>query len=399
MKVIYVIICSIIALLVLWGSIVKFGKSLGNTLKSGLGLVALIAVVVISLVLLNNNKSNYESSITDLSENRTILCSDGSTAVCGVDSEECEDFSLKYCAKDINSYRCNNNKTYRCNANEPTCYDNSPTYCSKTDRLAINDYDNIPTENNVSPITITCADGTVHECDPKSFDCIDDSPLYCSQTDIIGDGEIVDTPPPPKTNIPEATSYNCKETGEEYPCFNNSIGCFPNSKVYCNKGGDKWCEYMGGTTLPNGECSFPDWDTCNSLLGCITDPAEAHPGWYDISLSSNDFERQQVVNNGGEAAMEIVDECNMNNTTANKNPRCNIKHGKFKGKIGVCVYDGMNIQECQPYGQQCNNSIPQYCSPTVTNKLTGKEVNVNPMCYEKDGVVTMQCTIGVNPSV
>tara|TARA_B100001094_G_C18161587_1_gene789681 strand:- start:525 stop:1685 length:1161 start_codon:yes stop_codon:yes gene_type:complete len=384
MNVVIIVILCIVILSIIWGIIIKAKNFLGKYTKFLL-VLAFVVMVVIGIVW--SNKSNYESTLSSAANERTILCSDGSTVTCETGADDCEDFSLKFCPEDINLHKCNNEKTFTCNDNDPTCYDNSPTYCDKDERNKNTPVDDSPSSDE-DIVSHVCSDGTVFTCNSSEFGCENDSPIYCSQPTNIND-EPEEILKPTSQFIPESTSYKCK-TGKEFNCFNGTAGCFPNSIVYC-KGGDNWCEFKGGKTLGNGMCSFSDWKTCIEKGECLTDPAEAHPEWYDMTKANSDYDREKVIANGAEDAMDVVDECLMSNTTANKNPRCNIKHGKYKGKIGVCVYDGMDVQECQPVGQGCNAAIPNYCNPVLENPMTGEVKNVNPMCFSNNGKVTLQC--------
>lgn len=384
MNVVIIVILCIVILSIIWGIIIKAKNFLGKSTKILL-VLAFVVMVVIGIVW--SSYSNYESTLSSAANERTILCSDGSTVTCETGADDCEDFSLKFCPEDINLHKCNNEKTFTCNDNDSKCYDNSPTYCDKDERNSDTDVDNTPSSNE-DIVTHVCSDGTEFTCKASEFGCENDSPIYCSQsTNVTNDPKTINEPT--STFIPKVASFKCK-SGKEFKCYDGTAGCFPNSIVYC-KGGDNWCEFKGGKTLNNGLCSFSDWNSCIEKGECVTDPAEVHPEWYDMTKVNSDYDRQKVIDNGAEDAMDIVEECTMMNTTVNKNPRCNIKHGKYKGKIGVCVYDGMDVQECQPVGQGCNAAIPNYCNAVLENPMTGEVENVNPICFNHKGNVTLQC--------
>ena len=284
MNVVIIVILCIVILSIIWGIIIKAKNFLGKYTKFLL-VLAFVVMVVIGIVW--SNKSNYESTLSSAANERTILCSDGSTVTCETGADDCEDFSLKFCPEDINLHKCNNEKTFTCNDNDPTCYDNSPTYCDKDERNKNTPVDDSPSSDE-DIVSHVCSDGTVFTCNSSEFGCENDSPIYCSQPTNIND-EPEEIVKPTSQFIPESTSYKCK-TGKEFNCFNGTAGCFPNSIVYC-KGGDNWCEFKGGKTLGNGMCSFSDWKTCIEKGECLTDPAEAHPEWYDMTKANSDYDR------------------------------------------------------------------------------------------------------------
>ena len=190
----------------------------------------------------------------------------------------------------------------------------------------------------------------------------------------------------------KVVKYNCRDN-TNFNCIENEVGCFPDSYMYCNNG-QTWCNWKeGNSNYQFCPCSFDSWDDCVSKVGCATDPAEVHPGWYDINKSKNNFERSKYYINKGSSddAMKIVDECTFHNTDFFKNPRCKITQGKYQGKVGVCVMNNNNIEECQPIGQNCMDAIPNYCPKQVHNVMTGENGNVNASCFKKNNKVMLKC--------
>lgn len=151
-------------------------------------------------------------------------------------------------------------------------------------------------------------------------------------------------------------------------------GPAPQSKV----SGNNWCEDLGGR-LTNNECVFSSWDSCVKSLDCESDPSVVHPDWYDADKSKNYDEVAQAMINGG---MDIVDVCVPANTSWNSNPRCKIKQGAYAGKTGICVYDGVNVNKCQPIGQGCKVMIDNFCPGLYGDPFSGKIKEQHLMCRQ-----------------
>jgi hypothetical protein len=152
------------------------------------------------------------------------------------------------------------------------------------------------------------------------------------------------------------------------------LGPAPKSKV----SGNNWCEELGGK-LTNNECIFPSWYSCVKSLECESDPSVVHPGWYDADKSKNYDDVAQAMINGG---MDIVDVCVPANTSWNSNPRCKIKEGEYSGKTGICVYDGVNVNKCQPIGQGCKVTIDDFCPGFYGDPFSGKIKKQHLMCRQ-----------------
>ena len=140
--------------------------------------------------------------------------------------------------------------------------------------------------------------------------------------------------------------------------------------------GRNWCENLGGK-LKEGQCVFPSWDDCVKGLQCKIDPSEVHLGWYNADKSKNYDDVAQAMING---EMEIVDVCHPVNTSWNSNPRCKIKNGVYKGKTGVCVYDGEQVQPCQAVGQGCTAKLDEFCPGHYGDPFSGNVVKQHLMC-------------------
>jgi hypothetical protein len=140
--------------------------------------------------------------------------------------------------------------------------------------------------------------------------------------------------------------------------------------------GRNWCENLGGK-FKEGQCIFPSWDDCVKGLQCKTDPSEVHLGWYNADKSKNYDDVAQAMING---EMEIVDVCHPANTSWNSNPRCKIKNGTYKGKTGVCVYDGEQVQDCQAVGQGCMAKLDEFCPGHYGDPFSGNIVEQHLMC-------------------
>jgi len=140
--------------------------------------------------------------------------------------------------------------------------------------------------------------------------------------------------------------------------------------------GRNWCENLGGK-LKEGQCVFPSWDDCVKGLQCKIDPSEVHLGWYNADKSKNYDDVAQAMING---EMEIVDVCHPVNTSWNSNPRCKIKNGVYKGKTGVCVYDGEQVQPCQAVGQGCTAKLDEFCPGHYGDPFSGNVVLQHLMC-------------------
>lgn len=151
-------------------------------------------------------------------------------------------------------------------------------------------------------------------------------------------------------------------------------GSAPKTKVSQND----WCGEIGGKMI-NGECVFPSWDSCVKSLNCETDPAIVHPGWYNADKSKNYGDVAQAMING---EMDIVDACSAANTSWNSNPRCKIKEGEFSGKTGICVYDGVAVNKCQPVGQGCKTSLDNFCPGVYGDPFSGEIKNQHLMCRQ-----------------
>mgnify|MGYP001262518264 CR=1 FL=1 len=303
----------------------------------------------------------------------TNSCRENDIRWCTTGTLGCEDNSAEYCEPEnlIEQHVCRDGKQFFCKSNEEGCYDYSVKFCKEN--------------SDDKDVTKSCMeDGKIvshFHCKEKDPECRDNSKTYCKNSSS-------DKPKKPKKAkyVAEVTK-KCKD-GTSFNCWENEPGCFSNSMMYC-PGGDTWCSSVGGSGYP--VCKFDDWNSCVKAGGCVTDPAEAHPGWYDITKSKNDYDRMQVVANGGENAMTIYDECNYHNTNWNRNPRCMIDKGPYKGEVGVCRYDGVNVQKCQPVGQNCENAVPSYCNKEQELML-GQSRKVNPMCIRNGiGDVYMDC--------
>jgi len=150
---------------------------------------------------------------------------------------------------------------------------------------------------------------------------------------------------------------------------------FPDPATKHKVSQNNWC----GSKMVNGECVFPSWDSCVKSLNCETDPAIVHPGWYNADKSKNYDDVAQAMING---QMNIVDACSAANTSWNSNPRCKIKEGEFSGKTGICVYDGVAFNKCQPVGQGCKTPLDNLCPGLYGDPFNGKIKNQNLMCRQ-----------------
>ena len=131
---------------------------------------------------------------------------------------------------------------------------------------------------------------------------------------------------------------------------------------------NNWC----GGKMINGECVFPSWESCVKSLNCETAPAIVHPGWYNTDRSKNYDDVAQSMING---EMDIIDTCSAANTSWNSKPRCKIKEGEFSGKTGICVYDGVAVNKCQPVGQDCKTQLDNFCPELYGDPFSGKIKN------------------------
>jgi hypothetical protein len=158
---------------------------------------------------------------------------------------------------------------------------------------------------------------------------------------------------------------------------NNMVSSMGSGHTTTPKGpGRNWCENLGGK-LKEGQCVFPSWDDCVKGLQCKTDPSEVHLDWYNADKSKNYDDVAQAMING---EMEIVDVCHPVNTSWNSNPRCKIKNGVYKGKTGVCVYDGEQVQPCQAVGQGCTAKLDEFCPGHYGDPFSGNVVEQHLMC-------------------
>lgn len=292
---------------------------------------------------------------------------------CASNAEGCEDNSKQFCEQEeaVEQHECRNGAVFLCKNSDKDCYDYSPKFCEDERDKQKKDVTRTCRENGKEVSHFHCKEGDI--------DCKDNSPKYCKKPDK--------TKEPEKVKHVAQVTKKCKD-GTSFNCWKNEPGCFDNSDMYC-PGGDSWCSHVGGRGNPI--CRFDDFDSCVNAGGCVTDPADAHPGWYDISKAKNEYDRMQVVANGGENALTVYDECDYHNTDWNRNPRCKIKKGKYKGKVGVCIFDGVNVQECQPVGQRCDKAVPSYCNEEQELML-GQSREVNPMCVRNSNdEVYLQC--------
>jgi len=159
--------------------------------------------------------------------------------------------------------------------------------------------------------------------------------------------------------------------------INNMVSSMGSGHTTTPKGpGRNWCENLGGK-LKEGQCVFPSWDDCVKGLQCKTDPSEVHLDWYNADKSKNYDDVSEAMING---EMEIVDVCHPANTSWNSNPRCKIKNGLYKGKTGVCVYDGEQVQPCQAVGQGCTAKLDEFCPGHCGDPFSGNVVEQHLMC-------------------
>jgi hypothetical protein len=291
-------------------------------------------------------------------------CQSDSKIWCIGGTINCENDSVSFCEQRpiIITHTCDNGPNFQCEEGSEGCEDNSTKYC-----------------NTGRKVMKHCQDGTHFECEEGSEGCSHNSPKYCGGTPV----NKPITRSSPGKQIPQK-HYMC-EDGSDFYCWDNEPNCYENSAEFC-AGGDSWCESVGGRGNPI--CKFDNWDSCVENTGCVTDPKEAHPGWYDLMKSENWLDRARVELNHGGA---IVDECNQHNTDWFSNPRCRITSGKYEGEVGVCRYDGVNVKKCAPVGQRCSKAVPSYCKKEQ-ELLLGHKRDVNPMCFKTmDGDVYLNC--------
>jgi len=139
------------------------------------------------------------------------------------------------------------------------------------------------------------------------------------------------------------------------------------------------CQTLGGKRGgAGGNCVFQNMDDCVKSLNCETDPHVANPDWYDPDKAKNYREVAKALNNG---KMEIMDECTLKNTSKSSNPRCRIKVGENIGKVGVCLYEFGEVQECRPVGNDCKEKL-DFCPEFYCDALTGKCSKQSLVCLE-----------------
>merc|ERR1712086_587257 len=140
-----------------------------------------------------------------------------------------------------------------------------------------------------------------------------------------------------------------------------SVGAAPTTAP-----GSVWCHKHNGSMIPDGfgnsACGWPTFDSCDQNIQCDVDPRDAVPGQYGKWPSSV----QDIIQSLANAEGRIVSECTRNNTgpasvleqQVYKQPRCTIKSGPFKNQIGICIWDGQEVEGCLPFGQHCVAALP-----------------------------------------